>query len=97
MRFTNFENISVSGFRAHPCVSPLQLCTAQKVKCSIEGFFSKCDQIRKFPADMVTFTEEILNGKFHFLCSGGMLLLPYVESNCWDAQTSFATMLIYMQ
>ena len=24
----------------------------------------------KFPADLVTVTEEILNGKFHFLCSG---------------------------
>ena len=22
------------------------------------------------PADLVTFTEEILNGKLHFLCSG---------------------------
>ena len=22
----------------------------------------------QFPADLVTFTEEILNGKFHFLC-----------------------------
>ena len=24
----------------------------------------------QFPADLVTFNEEILNGKFHFLCSG---------------------------
>ena len=23
----------------------------------------------KFPADLVTFTEEFLNGKIHFLCS----------------------------
>ena len=23
----------------------------------------------KFPVDLVTFTEEILNGKLHFLCS----------------------------
>ena len=23
----------------------------------------------RFPADLVTFTEDILNGKFHFLCS----------------------------
>ena len=34
--------------------------TAQKIKFPIKGFFSKCDQIRKF-------TEEILNEKFHFL------------------------------
>ena len=27
------------------------------------------DQIRKFPADLFIFTEEILNGKLHFLCS----------------------------
>ena len=31
--------------------------TAQKTKFS------------QFPADLVTFTEEILNGKLHFLCS----------------------------
>ena len=22
----------------------------------------------QFPADLITYTEEILNGKFHFLC-----------------------------
>ena len=32
--------------------------TAQKMKFSIKDFFSKCDQI---PADLVTFTGEILN------------------------------------
>ena len=26
--------------------------------------------ISQIPADLVTFTEEILNGKLHFLCSG---------------------------
>ena len=26
----------------------------------------------QIPADFVTFTEEIFNGKFHFLCSGRM-------------------------
>ena len=42
--------------------------TAQKIKFSIKDYFSKCDQIRSF----LTFqlTEEILNGKLHFLCSG---------------------------
>ena len=33
---------------------------------SIKDFFSKCDQIRR---KLVTFTEEILNGKNHFLYS----------------------------
>ena len=41
--------------------------TAQKMKFSIKDFFSKCDQIRR--KLLVTFTEEILNGKLHFLCS----------------------------
>ena len=36
--------------------------TAQKMKFCIKDFFRKCDQIRSF-------TEEILNGKPHFLCS----------------------------
>ena len=43
--------------------------TAQKMKFCIKDFFSKCDQICKEAADLVTFTEEILNGKVHFLCS----------------------------
>ena len=34
--------------------------TAQKMKFSIKDFLT---------ADLVTFTEEILNGSFHFLCS----------------------------
>ena len=38
------------------------------MKFSIKDFFSKRDQIR-FTADLVTFTEEILNGKLHFSCS----------------------------
>ena len=39
--------------------------SVQKMKFSITDFFSKCDQ----PADLVTFTEEIRNGKLHLLCS----------------------------
>ena len=41
---------------------------AQKVKFSIKDFFSNCDQIRR-RLDLVTSTEEVLNGKFHFLYS----------------------------
>ena len=39
------------------------------MKFFINDFFSKCDQINRFFVNMVTFTEEILNGKLHFLCS----------------------------
>ena len=35
----------------------------KKNEFSIKDFFST------FTADLVTFTEEILNGKFYFLCS----------------------------
>ena len=38
------------------------LLTAQKIKF--------CSSFRQFPADLVTFTEEILNGKLYFLYSG---------------------------
>ena len=41
--------------------------TVQKIKFSINIFFSKCDQIRT--TDLVTFTEQIFNRKLHFLCS----------------------------
>ena len=39
--------------------------TAQKMKFSIKDFLNKCGQM----ADLATFTEEILKGKLHFLCS----------------------------
>ena len=42
------------------------------MKISIRNLFSKCDQIANTvvsTADLVTFTEEILNGKLHLLCS----------------------------
>ena len=39
-------------------VSKLTINIAQKIKFSF-----------KFPADLVTFTEAILNRKLHFLCS----------------------------
>ena len=35
------------------------------MKFSIKNFFSKCDQI-KFPANLVTFTKDILNENFIF-------------------------------
>ena len=47
---------------------PQKSDTAQKMKFSIKDFFCKCDQIPQFPADLVTLTEEMLNGKLHFLC-----------------------------
>ena len=40
----------------------------KKMKFSIKDFFSKCDHLLIWSADLVTFTEEILNGKLHFLC-----------------------------
>ena len=42
--------------------------TIQKMKFPIKDFFSKCDQIQS-PADLVTVTEKILNGKLNFLCN----------------------------
>ena len=42
------------------------------MKFSAKDFFSKCYQIRSFPANLTTFIKEILNGKllFFVLCSG---------------------------
>ena len=53
--------------------------TAQKMKFSIENFFSKYDQIYR-PADLVTFTQEILNGKFHFLYGAVLMTLPILKT-----------------
>ena len=35
----------------------------------------------QFPADFVTITEEILNGKLHFLCSGCLDTEPSVRTS----------------
>ena len=43
-------------------------CTTWKMKFSIKDFFCKCDQIRRKLLKK-WITEEILNGKVHFLCS----------------------------
>ena len=55
------------GWEFEYCCSSRIVYNAQKMKFSMKDFFSKCDQIRS--ADLVTFTEEILHGKLHFLCS----------------------------
>ena len=47
------------------------------MKFSIKDFFSKYDQILSLP--QVTFTEEILNGKLHCLCSVILLWLSLVN------------------
>ena len=46
-----------------------ELYTAQKMKYPIKDFLSKCDQILRKLENLVTFTEEIRNGKLHFLCN----------------------------
>ena len=65
----NTRNISVGWLRFEVRGLKLVVDTAQEIKSSIKGIFSKCDQIRKFSVDLVTFAEETLNVKLHFLCS----------------------------
>ena len=49
------------------CTFNLRL-TTQKMMFSIKDLNSNCERIQ-FPANLVTFTDEILNRKLHFLCS----------------------------
>ena len=61
-----------SWVRKEQLMQKIYWYTAKKMKFSIKDFFTKCDQIRsflRFPAGLVTFTEEILNGKIDILCS----------------------------
>ena len=39
------------------------------MKFSIKDFFSKRDKIRSLLQVLVTFTEEIVDGKLHFFCT----------------------------
>ena len=47
-------------------LSPKNLFTAQKLKFSIEGFFSKCDQIRSFLQIWSNLLKKSLMEKFIF-------------------------------
>ena len=58
----------------------------KKMKFSIKDFFSK-----QFPADLVKFTEEILNGKLHFFCSDNILVLKVPQSNFYLSIYFFST------
>ena len=54
------------------------------MQIAIKDFPSKCTQIRSFYLDLVTFAEEILQGKLHFLSSelqiGLFSITSYVRS-----------------
>ena len=56
--------------------------TAQKMRFGIKVFFIKCVQIRKFSADLDTFTEVSLNAKLHFLCSA---FISIISSVLWES------------
>ena len=43
----------------------------------------------QFPADLVALTEEILNGKLHFLFSEILPLLPILLKLCYDLEPFF--------
>ena len=45
--------------------------TAQRMRFSLNDFFSKYKQIRTKLRIWSIYTEKILNGKLHFLCSAG--------------------------
>ena len=69
--------------------------TAQKMKFSIRDFFSKCDHTapqfpaRQFPVDLVTFTEEMFNGKLKIYCL--FLLIEPSEMHTLDSEIDVPT------
>ena len=42
-------------------------------------------------ADVVTFTEEILNAKLHFLCSTPFVIITFSHAKIGILKSSFAT------
>ena len=64
--------------------------TAQKMKFFIRGFFSKCDHTApQFPVDLVTFTEEMFNGKLKICCL--FLLIGPSEMHTLDSEIDVPT------
>ena len=64
------KNNEFNGEKQKRLTELIRKATAQKMKFSIKDFFSKCDQIHRKLGGLVTFTEEILNGKLLILCNG---------------------------
>ena len=63
----NFSRELETDFMNNVITHVFYLAWLTTTKFSTKDFFSKYDQIRrKGIADLVTFTEEILNGKLHF-------------------------------
>ena len=57
-----------------------KMITAQKMKFFVKDFFSKCNQIAE-NCEFFTFTEEILNGKHHFLCIELWICQEYLDKH----------------
>ena len=51
------------------------------IVCALQNCYSHCTKNAQKTADLVTFTEEILNGKLHFLCCVICELLTNVLDN----------------
>ena len=61
--------------------SLFRYCT-KKMKFSTRDFFSKCNQILRELWILVTFTEEIVNRKLHFLCNETEVEFKLDVENC---------------
>ena len=80
----------------HLQVSPVRLSPVlyKRMKFPIKEFFTKYDQICNKTVDLVTFTEEILNGELHVLwCEANayvlVKLVNKVKKNCnWTPSSS---------
>ena len=62
------------------------------MKAFIKYFFSNHDQVQE-TADLVILAEEILNGKFHFLCSVNSSRLYPNHQNANMTEANFKTFL----
>ena len=65
------QNQEKQGRDYFGCILVAEFDTAQKMKFSLR--ISSVNVTKSTTADLVTFTEEILNVKLHFLCSGRRL------------------------
>ena len=62
---------SLYAFFVDPKVTTLRAYNFKTKEFKIKNFHAYSQKLSciRSPADLVTFTEEILNGKLHFLCS----------------------------
>ena len=90
-RSATAEKVSSTAHCGNYSLSSLFLVLKFTLHCTANGVFHQrflqwMWPNSQFPVDLLTFTEEILNGKLHFLCSAELTVYHKFREICCNTQ-----------